>query len=875
MKLKIVLAFLIVIILMGFASAWTFNGTIRNVDGNFINNTLVNITFWTMGGPTGLSAVGSNSTFSNASGWFSLNVSENVSWMYKPVITNTNITTNATDYIGQSLPAFPYMEFVNTTGINFYLKPAGKINITALGSNGSRIFFRYQIKDTKLGYPIAEQFNTVVLESVISIARDRNYSIMIYPDQSLPVSLDWNNFTSNSSYTIVEGLSTYNITTHTVQKQFNCTDNLIRLTGYINTSTIAGNITGWDEFKIVPYLLEPGNMIYLGDNAGMPYNMSAWQTNASGANRLYSDFYNLTSGFYNITLPGPAESATYILFATARNGTKYYGGYKNITLTYSSSPTWLNFTMYSLMSSNWGSVNSNISLNDAVAWSKVNISSAKQQFNFINSSNAIISNVNFHLEIKVDYTDYGAKEFTFMTDISSGNASFYLPLLNASVKEMNIFSQSYSPKRVGTKTAAEILANPNTTMTTFNPSDISGTVSKANIQIALYKSNSTCDVPSPDSSCIIADSASMDPDAEDKFNPLSSIIGGGKLSFRMGLLSSGIIVEYINVDMLASGPPDALFDDSATTSTSDGFDSAMRFGSNGPNIYDYVLISMPYTEGSTSITGLNETADVNMSIPLLYDEDWNIIWNSSSNGTSGTTLAGNYSHYSTYSSQWETLMGQNICTKNQSGLNLTNPCYIDTTNNRIWIRLPHFSGTKPNVVGNLISAVTAAAVTSPSSSSSTPGTPSFWTKGTIEVTESQFKKGYSTELAQRQRVKISIDGIEHHIGIIDLTKNTATINVSSVPQQAVFNIGDEKKFEVTEDNYYDVYVKLNGIDNNKANVTIMSIHEKMSEEEVGGIIGGIKNIASSSNKILIFALIGIVIIILVIVFSKNKKKKRR
>ena len=167
-----------------------------------------------------------------------------------------------------------------------------------------------------------------------------------------------------------------------------------------------------------------------------------------------------------------------------------------------------------------------------------------------------------------------------------------------------------------------------------------------------------------------------------------------------------VLVSYINVDMLASGPPDAMFEDDNTISegTSGGFSKAMRFGSNGPTIYDYVLISIPYTEGSTSTSGLNESADVNISIPLLYDEDWNVMWNTSSNGTAGAALAANYTHYEANSAEWETLMGNNTCVTNVSQFNETNPCYIDTTNNRIWIRLPHFSGTGPSVSGSSIIA---------------------------------------------------------------------------------------------------------------------------------------------------------------------------
>ncbi|MDP3027019.1 MAG: hypothetical protein Q8N63_04885, partial [Nanoarchaeota archaeon] len=799
-----------------------------------------------------------------------------------------------------SLPQFPYREFANTSNINFYLRPAGTINITAVNSTGNRITFRYQVKDTKLGYPIASEFNNSVSEAIVYVPRDRNYSIMIYPNQAMPVSFNWNNFTSNSSYTIVTGLSTYNATTHTVQKTFNSTDNLIRLTGYIQNLT-GNDFADWNEFTVVPYLLEPGNMIYLGDNAGMPYNMSAWDntcvasvinqtnayinstgyqltpagknnynitaiwsnnggaynisvslanattsasglvTNASAANysnvslsytynTACSDTYNLTTGFYNITLPGPAESATYILFATAKNGTNYYGGYKNITLNYSSSSNSSNFTMYRLMSTGWGLSNNNITLNDAVAWSKVNISSAKQQFNLVNSSNNTISNINAHLEIKVDYTNYNATEFTFMTDISSASGSFYLPLLNASVKEINIFSQSYSPKRVPTKTAAQILSNSNITMSTFNPGDIDGSNITASVQIALYKSNSTCDLPDPSASCIIADSASMDPNAANSFNPLSSIIGGGKLNFRMGLLSSEIIVEYINVDMLASGPPDALFDDSTTNSTTGGFSSAMRFGSNGPTIYDYVLISMPYTEGNTSTTGLNENADVNMSIPILYDENWNIIWNATANGTNGSALAGNNSHYSTYSSQWQTLMGQNNCTKNQSFLNSTTPCYINTSSNRIWIRLPHFSGTKPSVVGSVITA-TSTSTTSTTTSSSGSSIVSKWVKE-IKINGSELNLGQTLKILKKNyRITFNVSGMGHSVGITNITSTSVTIEVASTPQTATLLVGETKKFDVTDDGYYDLSIKLNSINNsNSASLTILSINEKIPAE---------------------------------------------
>ncbi len=734
--LLICISVFLLISILGNISAWEFNGTIRDINGNLLNNTLVNITFWIMGGPTGMSYVGTNSTYSFDNGTFSLTVTENSSWMYKPVITHTNETTGSIDWIGQSLPTFPYQEFADLNNISFYLREAGTINITAIYANNTARTFQYIIKDTALGYSIAEGFGTYVSEAVVYVPRDRNYSIQIFPNQGMPVTYNWNNFSSLTNLNISTpsngyNLSNYTVANHTLKKKFNCSESLIWVNGYALNST--GGIDDYNEFTVIPLLLEGGNMVYLGDNAGMPYNMSAWRLNSTPPGfQVWTDKYNLTSGFYNITLPGPAESITYILFATARNGTNYYGGYRNISLNYTSESTSVNFTMYPLMSTDWNSSVSNFTMKNAGNWQNLNISSAKMQFNLVNSTtNATLSQTQAHIEATVDYSNCNATEFTFMMDVAqTGAASFYLPLINCTsaigVKEMNIYSQSFAPKTVLTRTPAQLIANSNISMSTFNPGKIDGSNIKSSVSVKMYKSNSTCNMPNPADSCIIADSANMN-----AFNPLSSIIGGGKINFVMGLLSSGIIVEYINVDMLASGPPDAAFDTAATETTSGDFDSAMRFGSNGPTIYEYVLISMPYTEGNTSTTGLNENADVNMSIPVFYDENWNIIWNATNNGTSGANLAGNQSHYSTYATQWETLMEDNNCTRDKSELNSTKPCYIDTTNNRIWIRLPHFSGTQPSVTGSVVTATASPSTNNPGGGG-TVSSPNEWSEQKIQ-----------------------------------------------------------------------------------------------------------------------------------------------
>jgi hypothetical protein len=248
---------------------------------------------------------------------------------------------------------------------------------------------------------------------------------------------------------------------------------------------------------------------------------------------------------------------------------------------------------------------------------------------------------------------------------------------------------------------------------------------------------------------------------------------------------------------------------------------------------------MPYTEGSTSTTGLNENSQVNISLPLFYDEnstgviDWTTpTWNTTVNGTSGTNLAGNDTHYNTHLTEWETLMGNNTCVTSVSTFNATNPCYIDTINNRIWIRLPHFTGSNPSITGSVITATTTTNGGGTTGGGTT--TASFWTAGTHAITEEQFNEGFTKEFAAKSRVRISIESAYHYVGVTELTTTTATINVSSTPQQATLSIGDLRKFEVTNDSYYDLSVVLNSINatTSKADITIKSIHEEVTEETI-------------------------------------------
>lgn len=883
-------------------SAFELNGTVYDINGIRIANATINIT---VRSTTDWSIVGYNFTTSNESGWFNITVPNNAQWMYQPKISHINIsipTKNYTDYMGQTLPAFPSLMFDVLGSPNFYLGDAGTFNLTAINSSGGRIAFNYQLKDTLLGYPIAESFNFQsggVFDAIVTVPANRNYSVMIFPNQSLPVSFQWNNFSSRATYNVTtpasgNNISHYNGTTRTVHKQFNTSMSFPAIQGYFNISIDVANISNWSEMAIVPFILEPGNMIHATYGA-LPYNLSAFL----GA----GDWYDPRNGTYNISLPASAENANYVLFAVAANisgnGLRNYGGVANLTLSYGAGNFRLNFTMVGMLGNA-----SNFSLDNAADFSaKKQLKVAKQSFQLVNKTNSSLSQTFAHIEITVNYSLWGAQEFTWMEDIlQTGNGNFSIPLLNVTgVKEMNVFvgGGNYAPRRLELP-VSEILNRShvqgggnlnlsafNITINTFSAGDIDGQMAASNISMALYLSNATCDVPSPSSSCLIGGSGQN----MSNFNPMGSIIGGGKLSFRMG--TGNISVHYVNVDMLASGPPEALFDDSATDRTSgSAFDQAVRFGSGGPTIYDFVLVSIPYIEAAGS--GLNDSSDVNMTVPILYDDNWRVVWNASVNGTNSGALGNNLSHYNARRGEWSYLLGQTNCTTNVNEFNSSRPCYIDKTGNLVWIRLPHFSGTGPSIVGSVVAAASSSTTTTTGGGGGGKVTEptTAWTL-TYSITENQLTKGYSQALAVKNRVKVKIENEDHFVGVVALDDKSATINVSSTPQQAVLLVGGSKKFDVTNDSYYDLKVTLNSINNSKANVTIIAINEKVEAavptgEQPGAGAGseedqttsgteekeGAPEDSSKKNKTLIIIFVIIIVVVVVIVTIRLLKEKR-
>ena len=761
--MKILKIVVFAMFLLSFAlavNARTFSGYTYNITEGALNNTNVTIGIWN--DETAEPSLNTSfSNLSNASGYWSLNVDDSLLIEGKSVkFIPRHYSGVYVDYIGGVLNPFPQddITMLNTSAINFYLKEAATINISAVNVSGGAVNFSYMVKDVKLGFPIESEWITPVYHKVIYLPADRNYSIEIFPSQAMPVYYNLNNLSDYSTPKIV------NIT-------FNTTTSPVRVTGRFNLSNGTGT---FDEMNIINYLLEPGDMVFAGE--AMPYNISAWDCGQTGCK---NDLYNITSGEYNISLQGTAMSSKVLMFAIAKLGNTYYGAFRNISPTIAGGDiNGFNFTLYKLLGTP-----TNITLNKAVsteAGGTINVTASKTTFAFVNASNDTLTTATGHLEIELRYSQLNGNfpDFTWMFDVQQSNqGTFTLPLLNYSIKRINMFAQQYAPLKL-TYTAAQLdVSQVNITMRAFNPGGIDTDFS--GIQMKMFKSSAECDVPSPPSSCDLAGAGGEK--AEGDFKPLNAVVSGGKISLR--IKKGSIVVHYKNVDMIASGPPDAAFDESASSSTSGGtMQEIWRFGSLGPEIYDSLLIGFPYS-------GIDDSYDINVSLPYLYDNNWNVVWNTSANGTTGINT--NLTDYADYNESW--FSGIN-CSKTDQTAN----CFVNTTDNIIWMQLPHFSGVGPSTKGTASS----------SGSSSTGGGGGGGSVGNVYPLVLSQTTATSVGLSAGDKARFTFSGKTHYITAIKVSVDEASLRIESNPIEITLKSGQEANVNLDNDNYNDIYVKL-------------------------------------------------------------------
>jgi len=151
---------------------------------------------------------------------------------------------------------------------------------------------------------------------------------------------------------------------------------------------------------------------------------------------------------------------------------------------------------------------------------------------------------------------------------------------------------------------------------------------------------------------------------------------------------------------------------------------------------------------------------------------------------------------------------------------------------------------------------------------------------TYNANTEEFIAGYTKQLAKQERIKVSINNVDHQVGVKSLTESTATIEIASTSKEATLAVGDERKFDVNDDGTYDLYVKLNSIEANKADITIKSISEKVTDTTIAeeqqkqdDATGKAEKEEGEKDLTWLWIVIGI-IVVLVLVGVGYKVKKR-
>jgi len=592
----------------------------------------------------------SYSNLSNAQGDFTVSFDDTIyspsKYMYKPVIVHYNANGVDADYTNKPTEELPG-EMLNHSAIgnvSFYLKEAATLNITA-DDQGNPVIFNYVVKDADTGVYIAEDFDNYVTQATVHVIKDRSYSVMIFPNESMPQAQEISNPNAHEDI------------------EFNITNTMTWISGDVFNTTDEAD---FDNLMIIPYILEPGNTVF--DQAILLYNMSQWRQ--SGHN---SDFYDASTGFYNITIPGSSIGTDILLFAIANDGT--LGGYRNITIDSSGqSIDNIDFNITDLLGSP-----KIVSMTDASSDEVHNFSVNQVNFSIINSSGDAISGAaGVEADVESNFIN-----FTWFNDIAEeDNGTFQLPVLAGYAVEMTTYTSQYAPKSDYFDPSQLVDGIQNISLASFQPRDIAGSLDFSEIFIDLIISNESCTEPNynPDD-CSLTGLQTMD-----NFNILSSVIGGGDISFIMGRQSNKMGIMYINVDLIASGPPDVLFDSDPSTEYSGGnLEELWRFGSDGPEIYDEILMRIPFNTSFDADT-------INVTIEYLYDDDWGIDWNVSSDGTD--PCSGGLEDYCDYNTSW--FSGMPCSTSNVNA-----NCYVDTTYNFTYLRVPHFSSFGSNIQGEL------------------------------------------------------------------------------------------------------------------------------------------------------------------------------
>ncbi|MCD6414735.1 MAG: hypothetical protein J7L23_03875 [Candidatus Diapherotrites archaeon] len=635
------------------APRW-MNGTVKYLNGATVPNVTITVT---ENSDPGMEAFGlspwTRTVNSSSGGQFSIYFNDTTPGEYLIQAVKYN-GSGVAEYTSPIIPPMP-MPFNNMTNLTFYLVNASTIKLSAVrnGQNASisgMVFVQSSIAGFSMVMPVASfQQTSSDAGNIVNIVvpTGRNYTVNYWTMQSPPGYFQIDASTpmaiyDNSSYAgpVYGGSSGDPINLSWVP---------VTINGTVSNGTT--NCTNFTDIVVHLYVMD-GNV---------PYDAIMW-TNIT---------LNSTTGYYEAMLP---SGSTYEISAYGHDNNGHYCmGRDSVHLT---GPTEKNITLRPL----YGDYRTDNVVNTSkVRFFVYEDTNNNSQYDSFENVTGVFAMAN------ITYPD---GDSVMIHHQAQDTPYFDLRLpVNSSVSLM-MMSPRFSPRQY-TYAWSDITgsANASNNYTIYIPvedfklEDPNSGLQFQNITIGFYTYLDACKVPNPSASCLIEQF-----DVQGGFDPMQAMMAG-KVNVRMNQ-SSGVTVYYIGVDMVSSGPPDAQMSNQSVDLTSGStLMQAWKLGSMAPRVYDYAIVGIPY-DGSA----INESFPMTISIPVFYDEDWNIIWNMTTD-----TLADVPTYYLDYnSSTYQAYINGTGVTCNASDENLTSSlCYWDKTNNYVWFKIPHFSGLGP------------------------------------------------------------------------------------------------------------------------------------------------------------------------------------
>ena len=98
------------------------------------------------------------------------------------------------------------------------------------------------------------------------------------------------------------------------------------------------------------------------------------------------------------------------------------------------------------------------------------------------------------------------------------------------------------------------------------------------------------------------------------------------------------------------------------------------------------------------------------------------------------------------------------------------------------------------------------------------------------ISSNEFSQGVSLQLKENKEANFMLDDQEHTIKVNSVGSDSVNLIIQSNPLQVNLKIGEEKKFDLDNDGFYDIQVKLNSIENGVPEIYIKKIHESTCTE---------------------------------------------